>query len=234
MASLFVSVTSYSQTSRGDQSRAEKAWDALIKAKGGRERLHSVTNMVVERDDWTQLYVFPNLEWTAWGPFFGNRHSEVFYRDKSLLVKSTQDGELETRTNYPWDWNVRNQLMFILETKWDRPFPVTIERRKEGKETFDVIETQIGKLKVEFAYEPEVMLVRRVYFYENGLKTETWALDVYRLIDGVQMPTLVAMQFGKQSKFKLSPITFRFNVEYNPQIFERPLKSTTVDAWKPK
>lgn len=237
---LLLSMSVLPQPPAAEQARAEKAWNALVTEKGGRAKLHTVTNMVIERygGDWIQLCVFPDLEWEAFGPFFHNRFSDLFDRRQGLMVKATQDGELETRSNYPWDWTLRGQLAFLLETKWDKPSIVRVDRRKEGKQTFDIIETNIGHLKVEFGYEPDEMLVRRVYLYEKSGLFRIWALDGYRSIDGIQMPSriaeLSAKDFLKNSTFDFEPISFQFNVDYDPKIFERPLRTTTTDAWKKK
>lgn len=226
-----------------NKKEAERAWEALVTAKGGREKLHSVRNMIVERYEgvWIQLSVFPDLEWEYLGPLgprYPTRWSNIFDRKQALLVKATQDGEIETRSNYPWDWNLRDELAYILETKWDKPSIIGISRRKEGKQTLDVIEANIGLLKVEFGYEPEEMLVRRIYKYEGGHLYRIWAFDGYRSIDGIQMPSqiaeLSAKEFLKKDKFDYAPISFQFNVDYDPKIFQRPLKSTTPDAWKRK
>lgn len=171
------------------------------------------------------------------GAFFGTRFSNLFDRKKQLLVKATQDGELETRDNYPWDGTLRRELMFLLETKWDRPTIVGVSRRREGKQIFDVIEGKVGALKIEFGYEPEEMQVRRVYLYVDNALYRVFALDGYRSIDGIQMPSymgeLSAEDYLKK-KFDSAPISFQFNVDYDPKIFQRPLKSTTPDAWKRK
>ena len=42
---------------------AEKAWEALIKAKGGREKLHSVTNFLIDTEDFTQLDILQSWTW---------------------------------------------------------------------------------------------------------------------------------------------------------------------------
>src|ERR1041385_7915958 len=47
----------------GEKREVEKAWAALIRAKGGSERLHSVTNMVTHFSALTRLHVFPERSW---------------------------------------------------------------------------------------------------------------------------------------------------------------------------
>jgi hypothetical protein len=219
---------------------AQRAWDALVATKGGREKLHSVRNMVIERyeGDWIQLCVFPDLEWEGFGPFFGTRYSHIFDRRQGLIVKATQDGEVETSSYQSWDWELRGQLVFMLETKWDKPTVLAVSQRKERKKLLDIIETRVGSLKVEFGYEAEELLVRRVYFYEKGGLFRVWAFDGYRSIGGIQMPSKIDEMFGdeylKGKRFDYAPISFQFDVDYDPKIFQRPLKSTTPDAWKIK
>ena len=53
----------------------------------------------------------------------------------------------------------------------------------------------------------------------------------YRDVGGIQMPSKERMN----PKYPMYPIAFQFNVEYDPEIFERPPSvEAGPDAWRPK
>lgn len=227
-----------------EKCEAEKAWEALIKTKGGREKLHSVTNMLVEyRDDKNQrsintnLDIFPNKRWTFHYLFFDLPQvcaaSDTTYPDTC----GDENGLQGTSVNPYKNWVEQNRLPFLLETKWDKPEPLRVFRIREKKKDFDVIETRINNMRMDYVYEPEEMLVTEIHFYEDGKIWSKYRLYDYTRINGIMMPQRLARG---SSLFKFSdlkvviPIRFTLNVDYDPQIFERPLKATTPDAWKRK
>jgi hypothetical protein len=234
-AILLLTSVSYGQT-----TDAGRAWETLVAAKGGREQLYKVRNMLKDFDGMTELSVFPNLVWENADPWFGHRYAQIYDREHKLYIQATELlGEEYAKTEDDFDGVVCYQLMFLLETTWDGPTIVNLSSQKEGTQTFDVIETRIGKSRLDFGYLPDERLVRRVYFYnDKGFNWETWALDKFVDVDGIKMPTWLGSKSGynppRRQKFEGGPISFRFNVDYDPAIFDRPLRATSRDAWKKK
>ena len=225
--------------STDERRKAEKAWEALIKTKGGREKLHSVRNMLTEFNGFAQLNVFPNRVWEFAGPFFGGVSASIYDGTKSTEIYANETGVTSTRSIDLSDWLVIDRVQFLLETKWDKPELLRVTQIKKDKKVFDVIQAVVGKLRMDFVYEPEEMLVLEVNFYDkNNVLWKKYEFSDYTEINGIKMP----QTFGnKQSyrnleklKYAYTKIKFSFNVEYDPQLFERPLKATTPDAWKPK
>ena len=234
------------RTSAADEKReAVKAWEALIKMKGGREKLHSISNMLLEFPKKTQpeisqdtrLFVFPNRYW---------RCAYHFYQDKSYASRfdgniqqyATENGITDIKHSNLSDWFVAEWTPFLLETKWDKPELLGVKRIKIGKKKFEVIEAKAGMKKIDFIYEPEEMLVLEVHFYDDeGIAWQKYKFADYTDVGGIKMPQKfqVGIDISKFEELKtLIPIKFGFNVEYDPILFDRPLKATTPDAWKSK
>jgi hypothetical protein len=221
-----------------DARNAKAAWEGLVKAKGGRERLHSLKSFVSEYSIVTRLDIFPGRMWEFKGPFYGNAYLLIFDTGKSnnTATLSTKLGA-EVR-DYSYDQVALERVVWLLETKFDKPEILSLRRERDGKITYDVVKARIGTFTLEFAFEPEEMLVRRVYFYnEKGSVWQIYAMDDYKLVDGVQMPQLWdenSIHDKNPKKFEYVPIKFNFNVDYDPTIFEDSTRPTTSDAWKPR
>lgn len=232
------------ETSLNEKRDAERAWEALVRTKGGREKLHSLTNMLREFAGSVRLDIFPNRQW-EFGRNISDLSPVVSIADgvKGVQVYTRTFGEngetSENGVNHDdlTDWFPLETLPFLLETKWNKPELLRVREIKEGKKKLDLIETIIGKERVNFIFEPEELLVSKVEFYYQGKVWQTYTFLNYTTIDGIKMPQ--AYRLGSilnnfNDKIKPIQIKFTFNVEYDPQLFERPLIATTPDAWKPK
>lgn len=130
-----------------------------------------------------------------------------------------------------------DRVPFLLETKWDRPEPVKVTQIKRGKKKLDVIQTIFDSERIDFIYDPEEMLVLQVDFYDEKLGMwKSYKFSEYTEINGIKMPAKWASRslILRNDKFRFRPIKFALNVEYDPKLFERPLRATTPDAWKPQ
>lgn len=237
---LFNFVTAQERISiTAEKLEVEKAWEALIKTKGGREKLHSVTNMLTKFSDVTRLDIFPDKYWdfsytlVTYAP-------TVCLWDGGRLAKQCADANgITSADDKPFkNWTTYNRLPFILETRWDKPELRRVTQIRKGNKRLDVIEAIVEGERVDFIYEPEEMLVLEVRFYHGSLGWWMgYSLSNYTEINGIKMPQMWGLKEGKNlenKSFHTMPIQFSFNVDYDPELFTRPLKATTPDAWKPK
>jgi len=223
--------------SADDGQQAARAWEALIRAKGGREKLQSIRNYVMTRPLETALEVFPCSHWLFGYHIDLSKRLEVYDNDKKQLTLAGVHGT-EKVLNENWEtgegcWY--DQVPLFLETKWYRPIPLRVTREKVDKKISDVLEVRIGDLNLAYVYEPEEMLVREVRFISGGVMLQKYRFDKYVDVDGIKMPSLWGIGISA-SKFaeinNLTPVTFEFNVAYDPKIFKPPFVATTPDAWK--
>lgn len=219
-----------------EKSKAEKAWEALIRAKGGRDRLHSRTSMLTQFNDVTRLEVFPCTKW-EFGHWLDRRPVLEIYNERTKLrIVAGVNGQERVIHQDPDDGCWYNQIPFLLETKWYKPKPLSVRRDKVGKKSLDVIEVVIGDEKLEFAYESEEMLVSEVRFLSDGGVWQKYRFSDYIDVDGIKMPHTFNIGMSADDfetlKGKGIPISFKYNVDYNPKIFEPPFIATSAEAWK--
>ncbi len=132
-------------------------------------------------------------------------------------------------------------------TKQCQPKPIRITRLKVKKETFDVIETRIEDKetgfvdRMDFAVDPESLMVKRVYGYGSNINRSeplrVTCFDNYYKVDDIQMPKAgYELLFNKfTDKCFYQPLNVKFNVEYDAKIFKKPPSvEAGMDAWKSK
>jgi hypothetical protein len=238
----------------GEQSHreeAERLWEQAIAAKGGRERLRSIDNLqlsIREKQWWglerkpyiiETLYVFPGKSWD-WadqrGTIFGlviemhNYERDIHWgysdRGKGSSLAPIREGFRGGMSAF-----VSFQLNYLMETRWVKPVPVSVERGKVGGREVDIVHTVVkeypkGEERVSFALDRKTHLPRQVIYHTSTFGREYSGgvpLSDYAEINGIQMPTRV---YGYKT-------SYQFNVEYDERVFERPPSvEAGVDAWK--
>jgi len=233
-----------------NREEAERLWEQAIAAKGGRERLYSITNLQFSiRDkawwnlrrvpnDMEALFVFPDKSW-EWsdqtGTIFGFHISVVNY-EKGFhwaYFGHGKGGEASSQVLDPRgiDAITIKQLDFLMETRWVKPIPLSVERGKVGRHAVDIVHTVVegfrgANNKVSFALDRETHLPRQVIYHTMSFGKEYSGgvpLADYAAINGIQMPGKVYNQ----------RTVFRLNVDYNERIFEDPpSREAGIEAWK--
>ncbi|MFN0280155.1 MAG: hypothetical protein ACKVRN_16380 [Pyrinomonadaceae bacterium] len=238
----FVSAQTTSDDSKAKQE-AERTWDALVKIKGGREKLHSISSVLFTLylknnkslgPAWQVLHVLPDKAW------------QTGYHVDGTLITSRCIGSTEEWANpngtgdsynegHPEDGFALKRIIYLLETKYDKPVPIAVVRRKVGKVTYDVLQASFRDWRLDFFFEPEAMLITQVIRYTKGMKPgETYTFYDYAEIDGIKMPQRESLTFLGEKSDKTWPIGINFNVDYDPNLFKGPLKSAPLDGWKRK
>ena len=243
-----------------ERDAAERLWEKIIEAKGGREKLHSVTNMLVTKGDSPDdlgvfFYVFPNKSWswtkgppspkTIWVGMTNLDYRVSLVADNQGLLTNNEVSR-ERHDNIIKE-NLREACSYLLDTRWCQPRPLRVTRLTIDDRKFDVVETRIEDKetgyvdRIDFAVEPESLLVSRVFDYGgNPDRTEPLGVicfDNYHLVDGIQMPQASYSRiFHKLTdKCYFHPLSVRTNVEYDKQLFEKPpTVEAGSNAWKPK
>jgi hypothetical protein len=231
------------------QEKGERVWEQAIAAKGGRDRLYAVCNMVISTRKVTiglfpktqvrreELLVFPNLYWfrddyrpDVFGVSvhmynYNNNTSSVFSDDKTNHTpKPTTDVQGRKALK-------NDQLSFLLESKWLKPTILKANTGRIGPRSVDIVQTMVEGERVDFAFDRETHLPVRVSYYDvvNG-KTyvNVQSFSDYMDVAGIKVPQTVEYDDG--SKYKAA---FQFNVEYDENIFINPPPiEAGPEAWK--
>jgi hypothetical protein len=244
------------QDSDASRDRAIALWEEAIQAKGGREKLHSVQNLVISSSyeagtttETERLYAMPNRAWIylfnpAWkapGPtdvfsvIGGNDLTTRRLPASSYNLRSTA-----LALHHEVKFLIQEPLIYLMETRWVRPRPTRARVERNGKDPIDVIETDVNGLRVDFFLDPKTRLPFKLVtgwfsiVQPNTLGTEAMEveLDGYRDVDGIQMPRSVTRVLGVGRDFENA--RYRINVEYNPDIFDgvQP-RIRKAEDWKP-
>lgn len=123
-----------------EKREAEKAWEALIRTQGGREKLQSVTNMLWEFSTETRLEIFPNRYWEFGHLLDKSPKMDVYDGPKNVQYAAIENGIVAINHDDLTDDFEQSQAQFLLETKWYKPELLRVTRIKEGKKQFDVID----------------------------------------------------------------------------------------------
>jgi hypothetical protein len=243
------------EESRGE---AKRLWEKVIAAKGGRERLQGVRNMVVSTCGrysngrfktypvyFEDLLVFPNKYW-SWNDYrpglFGLRVSMYNYDTgmKYVITDVEPDypmehiSDTERRQNYRKEDIKLAQLLYLLETEWFKPAIVNASTERAGRQRVDVIQTVVEGERWDFACDQKTHLPSKVtHFYVEPVTGKSF-VKVERFSDyteagGIKVPQTITVGDGTEYK-----ATFQFNVEYREDIFNQPPPvEAGPEVWKP-
>ena len=219
------------------KQKAEALWEQAIVAKGGRERLYQVNSLVISYQETARdflgivvhrglverLYVFPDKSW-SWDdglpPLF---HLTVSMSNLERNIACTMyAGDSSPKCTEPKDWASffnqgeglgRAQYLYLLETKWVKPVPISVTKGSIGLKTVDVLQTRADGRIVDYYLDRKTHLPQRVVtFFESGRVWETYDFSDYMNVNGIKMPSV--QQKGK--------INFQINPAYNESIFTHP------------
>ena len=251
-AVLCVQVTVAAEQAKSqDESRqkAEAVWEQAVVAKGGRERLHQIDSLllsyretvrnflgiVVHRGDVERLYVFPDKSW-SWDdglppPF--NLTVSMFNLERNISC-SMYAGAASPKCTKPKDGTsffsqgegvARVQYLYLLETRWVTPAPMSLRRDSIGLKSVDIVQTQVAGRRVDYYLDRKTHLPKRVVtFFESGRVWETFDFSDYVTINGIQMPSVQ----------KRGKINFQINPAYTDNIFTNPPSiEAGPKAWQP-
>lgn len=240
-----------------DTVEAERLWEQIVEAKGGRTKLHGVTNLLLTKGSKPpnveiDLYVYPNRYWT-WSKgkiVYDYNESSMANLDRGIFLFDPQPinadkvQPVEGGSNYKETW-LLDACIFFLENKWLKPMPIRVRRETVGKQKMDVIETRfphsatLSDVTLSYYVEPEDLEVRGIAYYSSKYNQilRFYAFDDYSEVDGIRVPkgftVIPKVEFPKKSR--MLPLTFQFNVDYDKELFNRPPSvAAGPDAWKPK
>lgn len=228
-----------------NSEQAKILWEQAIAAKGGREQLHQVTNLVisyretvrnflglvVHRGPVERLYVFPNKSWgwddglpppfhlsVGWLDIEQNRRCTLYAGSSSPVCCPAKQAKS------PADEGISQvQYLYLMETRWVKPTPLSVTKDNIGLKLFDVLHTRFENKRVDYFLDRKTHLPARVAVFYNGRDRATFDFSDYVTVNGIQMP-------GRQKKGK---INFQINASYDESVFTRlPSIEAGPKAWQ--
>ena len=235
---------------------AQTVWEQTIKAKGGRERLHAIKNLLAvepsrgkpDRPYLVDLWVFPDKSWRWHDDLEG-------YLGLNLNVSSRLGWWSVSEHRRPSQyrtahWSPPNQgrqnavvavqAEFLLETAWYQPRILSLSSGRIGRREYHVITAEIPE-RVRYYIDKQTYLVRRLESAEEWspdrliiLAPQPWEFEDYAPVDGIMMPKRQTVLNPRAGNTRYT-FQFEFNVEYEPTIFDidrKPALEDGPEGWK--
>jgi hypothetical protein len=235
---------------RDTRQEARRIWEQAIAAKGGRERLHAVQNLVIStvgnyatssgktntvRTE--AFFVFPNKIWiwSDYRPDVLGLTVEMLNFDSNTRYFINSDNPppmpLSIPNNEKSEARIYGLLSYLPETEWLKPILVRASTSKIGRHSVDVVQTTVGDKRVDFAFDRETHLPIRVSYYHA--RGDKYVLDVaenlsdYTKVNGIKVPQ------RREVDGSVDRISIQINVPYNEDIFTKPPSiAAGPEAWK--
>jgi hypothetical protein len=240
---------SSSQIPDSNRVRAVALWEEVIKAKGGRERLHSIQNILIVSkvnveapqklgpSETRKLYVLPDRALLQASSPQLNVVLEaiVFSIERQLCTVKISPGQAAAGPSpcslTAWRPHlIHDPVIYLLETKWLHPRLLGTRVEGRGNNQFDVIEAEINELRVDLYLDRKTRLpFKLVTNVSDGTRqlsargAVTIMLRDYTSVDGIQMPRSITRESAPRSTMvsrDLEDARYSFNVPYDKSLFE--------------
>jgi len=208
-----------------------------VKAKGGRDRLHSVHSLAIYMKPADVNLAGPPANWLC---VFPDRYFEFDGRSggnaRAIVVDRTVDRVAMDATGVPrtashltsWEYDrlALNQVVFLLESAWLQPQPVEVRH--------NVLVVQAAgrtyKLFLNGASLPERVLSPPIQGQKPKIQYD-YRLQRYREFQGVLLPARVASISGIREA--TWDVDYEIDAKYNPKLFERmPDLANGPEPWR--
>ena len=231
---------------------AERIWELAIQAKGGRDKLLTVDNLLVQEGNpydkllkgrnvgyEVSLLVFPYKSW-SWNDtrpsVFGlavrmdNEETKMYYQmtpdDPAKGLKQMLPPTPEQDINLTY-----HQLVYFMETKWIKPIPLKVREGKSHNKLADIVEVMANGKRWEFFLDVETHLPFQIdWFYtiKGADQSSSNYLSDYTEVKGIKVPQNVVWEYGEKS-----PSQIQISVNYDENIFTAPTKiEDGPNAWQ--
>lgn len=250
------------------RERAVALWEEAIRAKGGRERLRAVENFLITSTvdgraqrgsaitETERLYAAPGRAWIfKYTPDYDVSVEAIVINPGRNLCMVTLSpagrsgsvpGLSYCTPTTPHEYLAQDPALYLMETGWLSPVPVRARTEGKGDKQIDVVETRVGRLRMDFYLHRKTRLPFKVVmdkFYGVPLATENMGLTVYlekyEVVDGIQMPRRVTREPSViESTIEVvrrdtESARYRFNVTFDEKIFEQPVsRKVKRGDWK--
>ena len=243
--------------SESTKKEAVRLWEQAVLAKGGRQKLYSIKNMVkVSREEVQysdskthhslveSLFVFPDKTWTwrDYRPSVFGLAMQMYDYKKGIKYHLQLDALKNNSELVPFEESEKHHIgnkmprvvIDLLETYWLKPVPQTATTARIHGKSVDVIETSLEGNRIDFALDQRTHLPIQVSYYDFDPIAKRTLVNKYNLSDYVSVDKLMmATTIRPEGESGNQTTTYLFNVEYEESIFEKPPAfEAGPEAWR--
>ena len=242
---LFGAASLAGQQPTNNEEAAQRLWEQMITAKGGRERLLDVHAMLERVVSWRRsqnlkdgksridtLYGLPDRywQWDDAGIFgfhltVGSFTDHIFYLrryDQTYKDVEPENGAILRGLRLA-------QLVYLNESAWLKPKPTGVLTGKDLPHDVDIVQTMADGLRADFYLDRRTHLPTAIVDHYPGMVSNDpsggykYELGRYELIDGIHAPTVVD---GVRHEVL-------FNPSYREDVFSTPaFAEEGPEGWK--
>lgn len=251
-ATLFVQpAPGQEQSGSSDVSRARLLWNEMIAAKGGREKLNQVSDLVVRmRTDcptdeamvlkyffWKKigtetLWVFPDRSYFATlgvAKNAGDANFNLYNGDARGFwsffpgMKTPREFSSEASLKFAKNRILWAQIMYLGETRWVKPVPIGYTRQRIHLRAVDVVRTRLDDTSTDFYLDRQTHLPLKV---ETNL---SFGGQILHSLQGYVLSDYTSIS-GVRFPLKMAAgscraqVQYEVNASYDPSFFEGPPK----------
>ncbi len=245
-----ITAQSTTQTPDSNRARAIALWEEVIRAKGGRERLHAVENLQIVSKvkveaptslglmETRRLYVLPDRAWlrASSAAFPGGLEATIFSIDRRLCTVKITPSEANLPGGSPCSlpgWSahlIQDPVMYLLETKWIQPKVLGSRAQRSGDRQVDVIEVEVTRMRVDYYLDSKTRLPFKVVINKSAGTAQlaahpkmTIKFSDYASVDGIQMPRSIVRESAVRPSLPTRDTElaeYSFNVDYDESLFD--------------
>ena len=251
---LVVPLSAHPSNPIQDSNRAQAValWEEVIKAKGGRGRLHAIKNLLivskvkvdarrqVDLMETRRLYVLPDRAWLqATTPALGfSIEARVSSIEDGICRVTVSPKHANVRSVSPClltEWGthlMQDPIVYLLETQWLQPKLTGTRVEEISNKRVDVIEAEINGMRVDFYLDGKTRLpFKLVTNQANGVAQSTRhvvltvKLEDYANVAGIQMPRKIIRESAARPSMvsrSIEQAEYSFDVEYKKSLFDEP------------
>jgi hypothetical protein len=226
---------------------AVQLWNLVLSAKGGRQRLETVSSMYVSTKAQSgsanhDLYVFPDFSF-SYSYWPSRERVDIVVYNAKRSVSWWQEGadaaQVERDTETASEAMKEALFTFLLHSKWINAQPLRIRKERTGLKRLDVVETDVDGWRVDYYLNSTTHLpLKVVYGYSKieraeGVMNRIVRLEDYKEVGGIMMPHRLIFSFTDGPEKSDQRATYEINVDYDEAIFEHPpTPGMKPNAWR--
>ena len=250
---------SFAQSDPAKESEAARnLWNLAIAAKGGRERLHAVQNLLMTRVntgcspenecELDELFVFPDKKWSyVFVPdkYPGGRKEvsiwdfgrNIWWTKLGKVSVDISDRRYSSRLPYA-------QYYLLLESAWIQPIPMSKRTGKIEGTKYDVVRARIPgeidvltensrELVIDYFLDRKTRLPVSIRVVRDGEPDDEGSsiYTGYKSVDGILLPTEIRRSTDYE-KF-VQEFSYQINIPVDVKVFDGPITQVTRRyAWR--
>lgn len=130
---------------------------------------------------------------------------------------------------------LKNQMIYLMETRWFRPKVTGFRTEGKGKKKTEIVEASFGRTRFEYFLDSKTNLPSKINIITWIVQTQSSNEDTFYVSDYVDMNGVKVPQVISRGKGDDKRTSYKINISYDKNLFDRqPSIEAGPNAWKSK